>query len=325
MSVPPMRRAGIVLLLALLVASASAWGGTRRAKKDILRGDALRTGEIVSRKGNAQAGAHPSEILSIRRGRVERQGLFKPALGEKRTLLGVLGHIRPGTHVVREVATFDLAYQLHATFVPPTVGREIEGRHGSVQMMVKAQRAADAYRPGRQLVRRDAERMRVFDYLIGNSDRTVRNLMVRARHRGDIPVAIDNGNAFPRGAIPHFQWPTDWIVSHKGPLRADTLQWLREIDPIMVADVLAGAGIEREATVHVLRRLERLKRDPSFLEVPKGGRRAVAIQMYVRATLAGRSRTQGLRRSQRAAIDDIVARAYAAVDPEPVMALQPAH
>lgn len=305
------RRGGLLLLLAILVASSTAWAGARGSRAVMLRGDALRTGEIVGRSGNANAGAHASEILSVRRGRIQRRAVFKPSLGEKPTLLGRLGHITPGTHVLREVATSDLAHHVGLTFVPPTVMREIEGRHGSVQMFIEeAVRATDAFQPGRSLLRRDAEKMRVFDYLIGNSDRTVRNLMVRARDRDFVPVAIDNGNAFPRGPIPHFQWPSDWVLPHRGPIMGQTRQWIDGIDAAEVAGVLADSGIEADAAVHVLRRLERLKRDPSFLEVPKGSARVAAVRMYWRATLAGRSRTQGLERPDLARIDAIVADAY---------------
>ena len=319
-----LRRGGIVLLLAMLVASAPAWANPGRSRA-ILNGDALRTGEVIHRSSNAQAGAHASEIISLRRGRFERRAIFKPSKGEKRTLLAQLAGITAGTHALREVATSNLARHLLVPFVPRTVGREIEGLHGSVQLFVPdALRSTDAWKPGAALVRRDAEKLRVFDYLIGNSDRTVRNLMVRRRDGDHAPVAIDNGNAFPRGPIPQFQWPAVWVLPHRGPLLTQTRRFIAEIDPAAVARVLAGSGIEQDAAVHVLRRLERLKRDPSFLEVPrKGGQRAVAIQMYLRSSHAGRSRTQGLGRADRARIDSVVAEAYAAVSPPPVTAKQP--
>jgi hypothetical protein len=319
-----LRRGGyVLLLLAILVATSSAWAGPGR-QRQILNAAALRSGEIIGRSSNAQAGAHKSEILLLRRGRVERRAIFKPSAGEKPTLLAKLAGIPAGTHAVREVATSNLASHLRLPFVPRTVGREIEGLHGSVQLFVPdAVRSVDAWEPGRALVRRDAEKLRVFDYLTGNSDRTVRNLMVRRRSGDHVPVAIDNGNAFPRGPIPQFQWPTAWILPHKGPLLTQTRAFIAEIDPAEVARVLAGSGLEQDATVHVLRRLARLKRDPSFLEVPKGSKRAVGVKMYLRASWAGRSHTQGLGRAERAKIDAIVRQAFRDVPPPAVTARQP--
>jgi hypothetical protein len=320
-----LRRAGFALLLAILVASTpAAWGNPARHRA-VINGDALRTGEVIDRRSNAQAGAHASEIISLKLKRFERRAIFKPSGGETATLLARLSGIAAGTHALREVATSNLAQHLRLPFVPHTIGREIDGLHGSVQLFVPdAVRSTDAWQPGRALVRHDAERLRVFDYLIGNSDRTVRNLMVRRRGGDHLPVAIDNGNAFPRGPIPQFQWPTAWVLPHRGPLLVQTRRFIAGIDASAVARVLAASGIEPDAAVHALRRLVRLKRDPSFLEVPRrGSKRAIGIQMYLRASLAGRSHTQGLRWADRARIDVIVADAYRAVQPPPVTARQP--
>lgn len=318
-----MLRRAILLLLAITVVSTPAWANPGRHRR-IINADALRTGEVISRSSNAQAGAHASEIISLQRGRFERKAIFKPSVGEKKTLLARLAGIPAGTHALREVATSNLATHLRVPFVPRTIAREIEGRHGSVQLFVPdALRSTDAHKPGQALIRRDAEMLRVFDYLTGNSDRTVRNLMVRKRKHDNVPVAIDNGNAFPRGPIPQFQWPSDWVLPHTGPLLIQTRRFIDAIEPAQVARVLASSGLERDATVHVLRRLERLKRDPSFLEVPKGSRRAVAVKMYVRASLAGRSRTQGLSRADRARVDAIVGDAYQVLQLPAVTGVQP--
>jgi len=150
--------------------------------------------------------------------------------------------------------------------------------------------------------------VRVFDYLIGNSDRTVRNLMVRKQGETWLPVAIDNSNSFPRTRLPRFQWPHGWVATQTGPLLPETRAFIDRIDPATVAGVMQKAGIERDAAVLALRRLARLKRDPSFLEVPSG--RAAGLRMQLRITRAGLSRSQGLSRTERAATDQLVVDTY---------------
>jgi hypothetical protein len=75
-----------------------------------------------------------------------------------------------------------------------------------------------------------------------------------------------------------------------------------------VLAVLDRSGIERDAAIHVLRRLARLKRDPSFLEVPGG--RAAGLRMSLRITMAGRSGSQRLSRAERDAIDAMIIHRY---------------
>jgi hypothetical protein len=132
--------------------------------------------------------------------------------------------------------------------------------------------------------------------------------MVRTAGSSFLPVAIDNGNSFPRVPTVRFRWPYDWVAGQTGPLLPETLAFIERIDPTEVAGILNGAGIERDAAVHVLRRLARLKRDASFLEVPAG--RAAGLRMLWRITMAGRSRSQGVPRSERDALDAVVVGAY---------------
>ncbi len=274
--------------------------------------DLLTRGAVVERVANRKKGINPSAVVTLRDGDRAGRAIFKPIEGARRfTGLQLLARLGKGSLARREAATSALAVALGVPYVPRTVEREIDGQRGSLQLWVEdAQRASEAAAPGRQLDRQAAEMVRVFDYLIGNSDRTVRNMMVRPSGSTWLPVAIDNSNSFPRAPVPRFQWPFAWITSHSGPLLPETRAFIDRIDPAEVAGVLEQSGIERDAAIHVLRRLGRLKRDPSFLEVPRG--RGAALRMELRIMRAGLSPSQGLRRSERDAVDAQVVDTYGA-------------
>ncbi len=295
-------RASVLLVfLALVVGAAPA-----RADRDE---DLLVGGDIVDKVPNQKAGVNASEVVRLERGGASGRALFKPVDGQRPTLLDLLSRLPRGSFAAREAAASELAIALGVPCVPRTVLREVGGRRGSLQLWVEdAQRAKDIAAPGRELDRGAAEMLRVFDYLIGNSDRSGKNLMVREKGGRFLPVAIDNGNSFPRAPVPRFRWPHGWVASQTGPLLPGTRAFIERIDPAEVLAVLQRTGIERDAAIHVLRRLARLKRDPSFLEVPRG--RAAGLRMVLRITMAGRSGTQRLPRAERDAIDAAVIERY---------------
>lgn len=301
----PSRPARLLVPLCLLVGLA----GAARAGTDE---DLLARGRILDRRANGQAGINASEVVTLEHGGATGRAIFKPKDGTPRiTGLGVLARVGRREFSRREAAASELAIALGVPYVPRTVERTIGDKTGSLQLWIEdAHRARDLAAPGRALDRRAAELVRVFDYLIGNSDRTGKNLMVRESGGSWLPVAIDNSNSFPRAPIPRFQWPYAWVADHTGPLLPETRAFIERIDPGEVAAVLERTGIERDAAVHLLRRLARLKRDPGFLEVPAG--RAGGLRMQLRATRAGRSRTQGLSRGEREAVDALVIGAYGA-------------
>lgn len=306
---PRLRILRLLFPLALVAGAASA-ARAGSAEND----DLLARGEVVERARNRAAGVNASEVVTLRLGARQGRAIFKPAGGQRVTALGLAARVRRRAFPTREAAASDLAIALGVPYVPRTVEREIGGRRGSLQLWVDdAHRARDHAGPGRTLDREAAEMVRVFDYLIGNSDRSGKNLLVRVSGSRFLPVAIDNANSFPRSPIPRFRWPTDWVAGQTGPLLPQTRGFIAGIDPSLVAGVLQRAGIERDAAVHLLRRLARLQRDASFLEVPSG--RAASLRMQLRITRAGRSRSQGLPRAERDAAD---AQVIAAYGPAPV-------
>ena len=77
----------------------------------------------------------------------------------------------------------------------------IGGRRGSLQLFVEGASSAKSRTAGVTLERAAAEKLRVFDFVIGNADRGPANLMVRDKRgklrdqkRGKkLPVGIDHG------------------------------------------------------------------------------------------------------------------------------------
>lgn len=301
-----MRTLSRALVLLVPLALFLGPGGPARADRDE---DLLRRGAVVERTRNPKAGVNASQVVRLEEAGRAARAIFKPVDGQRPTLLDLLSRIGTGSFAAREAAASELAVALGVPYVPRTVVREVDGRRGSLQLWdEEAARAADLRAPGRELDRGAAEMIRVFDYLIGNSDRSGKNLMVRASGGRFLPVAIDNGNSFPRAPTPRFRWPHEWVASQTGPLLPETRAFIDRIDPAEVLVVLERSGIERDAAIHVLRRLARLQRDPSFLEVPRG--RAAGLRMVTRITMAGRSGSQRISRAERDAIDALVIDRY---------------
>ncbi len=296
------RRLLVPLLFAVGLAAPARAGGN----EDRL----LERGAVVDRTPNGKQGLNASEVVTLQVGKATARAIFKPEDGSPRpTVLAVQAGVARKSFPRREAAASALALALGVPYVPRTIERTIDGRTGSLQLWVEdAEQAGDAAAPGRQLDRRAAEMVRAFDYLIGSSDRTVRNMMVRASGSSWLPVAIDNSNSFPRAPTPRFRWPHAWVASHTGPLLPETRAFIDRIDPAEVTAILRDAGIERDAAIHVLRRLARLKRDPAFLEVPTGP--GAALRMQARITRAGLSPWQGLARAERDALDAVVLDSY---------------
>ena len=301
----PSRAALLVVPLCLL----AGLGRPARAGSDQDL-DLLERGTVVARVANGEAGLNASEIVTLQGGAAVGRAIFKPVGGTPRpTALSILARVGRSSFARREAAASRLAVALGVPYVPRTIERTIGGRRGSLQLWVeKAGRARDLAAPDRELDRSAAEMVRVFDYLIGSSDRGGNNLMVRRSGETWLPIAIDNSNSFPRAPLPRFRWPHAWVKGQTGPLLPETRAFIDRIDPAEVAGILQGAGIERDAAVHVLRRLARMKRDASFLEVPSG--RAGALRMQLRITRTGLSRSQGLARAERDALDALVVDAY---------------
>jgi hypothetical protein len=229
---------------------------------------AMREGAVVNQTwlGDKQVGMHPARIVTF-----AHQGTTVRAI-----VKGELPEAGYGLTYMREAAASHLAESLgHGleAIVPPTTRRVVDGQPSSVQEIAEGAKSfyelEQSGKPLPSLNLALMEKLRVFDYVIGNKDRHGKNLLVRWDEHGQaVPVAIDNGLSLPEGAVPdeHFAWPT-LLAPHSGALSAETKAFIRGIDSKGVAQVLKQSGISREATLHTLRRVERVKKDSTFLEL----------------------------------------------------------
>lgn len=119
--------------------------------------------------------------------------VFKPESGSDVYISGRLD-IKPETLPKRERAAYLVSRFLGFDFVPPTVLRDIDGRHGSAQEFIPDSKTFDHLdiREFRSLPVASLVKLWIFDYIIWNLDRHKGNILYR---NGDI-IAIDHGFSF---------------------------------------------------------------------------------------------------------------------------------
>ena len=130
------------------------------------------------------------------------KGIFKPKFGEQNSLRWMLTDKGDdGFLYTREVMAFNLDDQfLKWNIVPETVERTVNGKIGSLQKWITEKNVTVAHDVNRISVldtfrkTQDAEKMYLFDVLIGNADRHAGNYLINnSTFKG---FAIDNGNSF---------------------------------------------------------------------------------------------------------------------------------
>jgi hypothetical protein len=226
----------------------------------------LETAEVVGRSANAVRSSNATIIVTLRGadGRTAK-GIFKPAAGET----PLRRNIPVGRYYKREVAASRLNDALGLDLVPETVERTIDGKVGSLQLFVDGAKMAREAGDG-QLQQAAAEKFRVFDYITGNSDRHLGNLLVRQVAGQRFPVLIDNGLSFPQGGnTSEWRFPHQ-LIGDNPELLPETLAFIQSIDPEHVATVMAQLGMSRGATENLLRRLFVLKQNPGIMRQKQG-------------------------------------------------------
>ena len=168
-------------------------------------------------------------------------------------------NIDPKKEPHRERAASLLAEQLGVRdLYPPATTREIDGEFGSVQLWADGA----AKKPSAALDGDAMARMRVFDFIIGNTDRHNGNVL----WRGGTPVMIDHGLSLPSGPPVRFLQP----LSHDFPTPAGKLgqglvDMIAGIDERAIATTLRSAGLDAAAIKNTLYRVRVLKREPQRL------------------------------------------------------------
>lgn len=189
-----MRSFAIFFLAAFgtLVAAADAWQeGPRSAKvwvgNPLEFEEFLESAEIVSVE-DVGSGRNQPKRVTLRQGARTHRAIWKP-IQRGRQEWGWESY-------QAEVAAYELDRLLGLNMVPPTVIREIDDQRGSLQLWVEeCQLYADVQEeaPQSDEWNRQLSRMRLFDSLIGNGDRSPRNFMVDAAWN---IILIDHSQAF---------------------------------------------------------------------------------------------------------------------------------
>lgn len=171
--------------------------------------------EIAERE-NLGGGANFSEFIVLKD---DGAGVWKPKDGENREL--VRNHAN-GNLYVRERAAYLVDLFLGFNLVPPTVIREIGGHIGSLQKFVpdtlSGYQAEWRMPERREYLKAQFQVMRLFDFIISNSDRNGGNYLVT---EGGKVVAIDHGISFPQipcelsWQVIDYQFPEDVVSKIK--------------------------------------------------------------------------------------------------------------
>jgi hypothetical protein len=149
-----------------------------------------------------------------------------------------------------EIAAYELDKLLEMDFVPPTVARQIDGIDGAAQQWVEqVVDAADPAMPdGESRARWENEkvRMTIFDNLIGNRDRNLRNML---RDSAWTLVLIDHDRAFA----------VDSDLPHK-MVRIDETEWTKiERLTRKQLDERLGRWLDQKQIDAILARRERMR------------------------------------------------------------------
>lgn len=218
--------------------------------------------------------------------------IWKPASGE---MAGLRANVPKGSYWKREGAAWRVAKVLKVDdMVPPSFARKdlkIPGQKGRVAGSLQQLEKTMGEHKGKMedVSKKDIERMRVFDYVTGNSDRHVHNVLYQKQSDGSTRlVMIDNGLCFPNGPPERMIQPGPLVdradIAGKA-LEKSTRDMIAGIDPKEMARELLDSDIERKAVKETLMRLDALKKDPgriaaaaSYRESSDRWRRAALVR-----------------------------------------------
>lgn len=242
--------------------SAPASGGAPRrpGQGDVDTHDAdpvvrhLETGNVLGDpKAKPMPGGHVNEAYEVTL--LAPDGSTMRAVWKPTPTHSERSNIAPSEIPTRERAASVVADQLGVRdMLPATTTRTIGGEHGSLQALAER---ADEPEP-RKLDHETLARMRVFDFIIGNSDRHGGNVL----WRNGQPVLIDHGYSFPSGPPDYFMQPTNPPSRRLTKALVDAIA---AIDETRLAGALHVAGLDVEAVRHTLYRVRALKADPQVL------------------------------------------------------------
>ncbi len=206
---------------------------------------------------NLRGSANLVQIVTLSDG---SSAIWKPESGEDHSLRANIS----GRYFAREAAASDVAHVLGLSHLAPaTVTREIRGERGSLQDFIGAARTAIENSPSRYFDGpEDMLRVAAFDFLIGNTDRHVRNWMVSNRDPAKLTL-IDNGLSFPDkpGQAPSTRFLEE-VDDKDMKIPAEARTWLGKKNEII--GVLKSHGLMRSEIAETVSRLEMLSQAADF-------------------------------------------------------------
>lgn len=257
----------------------------------------IATAPIESVKALRGGGENTSYTVQFEDG---EKAIFKPRSGESGSET-----IPKGGYADREIAVGDVGRMLGVE-VPETVIRKIavsrgdKPEEGSLQAWATG--AVEAHEADDNVPRNRAsfERVRALDYITGNVDRHGGNVMYRMKDGEYHAVGIDHGYALHESAPKHglvnaIHGAVD-SVTHGGKTLPETVAAVDAIDEKELVKTLRAAKISAKASELAVRRLVRLKQDPSLIELEG------ALDWNMRIT----DSDQGLTREEKARIKALV-------------------
>ncbi len=128
----------------------------------------LRTAKVVSAEELGRGVTRPKK-MGLQKGEIELSAVWKPVRQE------------PLDDVLHEVAAYELDKILQLDMVPPSVERVIEGQKGALQLWVhgcKVYKDVQEETPKTASWGHQLSRAKMFDNLIGNTDRNKMNILV---------------------------------------------------------------------------------------------------------------------------------------------------
>lgn len=179
-----------------------------------------------------------------------KNGVYKPISGEFNAMRR---SIPDGGMACREVAASRVDEDLRFGLVPPTGFWDGPHGPGSLQVLIEGARSHQAL--WRYSVT-ERERMAVFDYIIGNTDRSWFNYITGPDGR---LIAIDHGCAFPENSTDHAIRSSFVAEFYRKQLSDDVRQLLGAVDLGRMRQRLRASGLSERAVDGALDRLAELR------------------------------------------------------------------
>ena len=229
---------------------------------------AMASGTVVAYALNGKQGASESYRALYESGGERMRAIVKPLSGMRRSQ-------RHPNQLVREVGAAAVAGHLGVgDMMQTTVARDVPGLGPSSSQAFAEGALHSSQLTAEQVARFDRDgvvRMRVFDFVIGNTDRHDENVMWRDDGQRVTPVLIDHGYTIPTKP-PTGLWQPEIRGIHLDdtPLSDRARAAIRDANREDIATVLAESGLEMSAIQGTLYRIAMAQLDPDLLDVAPG-------------------------------------------------------